>query len=198
MSCVQELQLLEIMCSYFQEQSKDAIRQIIFSTLFSLQGNKADESRMAMLGKLVSMAIAVYRVPILECAATWLQVCNIRAFTLILSLLSVLMLKLQSITFFQNVPNVYNRQVYHESIFNTVFLAYPVSLLYTIICFYIWTVKDINREKKHRLKCSSTRCMQFCLLTARMPKVTDCTITYGFFRAGLSKLGPGGPVSCRV
>lgn len=76
MSCVQELQLLEIMCSYFQEQSKDAIRQIIFSALFSLQGNKADESRMAMLGKLVSMAIAVSRVTILECAATWLQVCE--------------------------------------------------------------------------------------------------------------------------
>ncbi|XP_030636319.1 integrator complex subunit 15 isoform X2 [Chanos chanos] len=73
MSCVQELQLLEIMCSYFQEQSKDAVRQVIFSALFSLQGNKADESRMAMLGKLVSMAIAVCRVPILECAATWLQ-----------------------------------------------------------------------------------------------------------------------------
>ncbi|XP_016309015.1 uncharacterized protein C7orf26 homolog isoform X2 [Sinocyclocheilus anshuiensis] len=73
MSCIQELQLLEIMCSYFQEQSKDAVRQIIFSALFSLQGNKADESRMAMLGKLVSMAIAVCRVPILECAATWLQ-----------------------------------------------------------------------------------------------------------------------------
>lgn len=76
MSCVQELQLLEIMCSYFQEQSKDAIRQVIFSALFSLQGNKADESRMAMLGKLVSMAIAVCRVPILECAAVWLQVCD--------------------------------------------------------------------------------------------------------------------------
>ncbi|KAF7689819.1 hypothetical protein HF521_013172 [Silurus meridionalis] len=74
MSCVQELQLLEIMCSYFQEQSKDAVRQVIFSALFSLQGNKADENRMAMLGKLVSMAVAVCRVPILECAATWLQV----------------------------------------------------------------------------------------------------------------------------
>lgn len=78
MSCVQELQLLEIMCSYFQEQSKDSIRQIIFSALFSLQGNKADESRMAMLGKLVSMAIAVCRVPILECASTWLQVCGVK------------------------------------------------------------------------------------------------------------------------
>lgn len=78
MSCVQELQLLEIMCSYFQEQSKDAIRQIIFSALFSLQGNKADESRMAMLGKLVSMAIAMCRVPILECAATWLQVRDVK------------------------------------------------------------------------------------------------------------------------
>lgn len=74
MSCVQELQLLEIMCSYFQEQSKDAVRQVIFSALFSLQGNKADENRMATLGKLVSMAVAVCRVPILECAATWLQV----------------------------------------------------------------------------------------------------------------------------
>lgn len=73
MSCIQELQLLEVMCSYFQEQSKDAVRQVIFSALFSLQGNKADECRMTTLGKLVSMAISVCRVPILECAATWLQ-----------------------------------------------------------------------------------------------------------------------------
>uniref|UniRef100_A0A8C7L796 Integrator complex subunit 15 n=1 Tax=Oncorhynchus kisutch TaxID=8019 RepID=A0A8C7L796_ONCKI len=73
MSALQELQLLEIMCSCFQEQSRDAVRQLIFSALFTLQGNQADESRMALLGKLVSMAIAVSRVPILECAATWLQ-----------------------------------------------------------------------------------------------------------------------------
>lgn len=62
------------MCNYFQEQSKDSVRQIIFSSLFSPQGNKADDSRMALLGKLVSMAVAVCRVPVLECAATWLQV----------------------------------------------------------------------------------------------------------------------------
>ncbi|TTP11311.1 hypothetical protein Baya_16005 [Bagarius yarrelli] len=38
------------------------------------KGNKADESRMLMLGKLVSMAVAVCRVPILECAGPpWLQ-----------------------------------------------------------------------------------------------------------------------------
>ncbi|KAM4605473.1 integrator complex subunit 15 isoform 1-T3 [Polymixia lowei] len=73
MSALQELQLLEIMCSCFQEQSRDAVRQLMFSALFSLQGNQADESRMALLSKLVSMAIAVGRVPILECAATWLQ-----------------------------------------------------------------------------------------------------------------------------
>ncbi|KAM6948256.1 integrator complex subunit 15 [Aplochiton taeniatus] len=73
MSALQELQLLEIMCSCFQEQSRDAVRQLIFSALFGLQGNQADESRMALLGKLVSMAIAMGRVPILECAATWLQ-----------------------------------------------------------------------------------------------------------------------------
>ncbi|KAK2822049.1 hypothetical protein Q5P01_022114 [Channa striata] len=73
MSALQELQLLEIMCSCFQEQSRDTVRQLMFSALFSLQGNQADESRMAVLGKLVSMAIAVGRVPILECAATWLQ-----------------------------------------------------------------------------------------------------------------------------
>ncbi|KPP58174.1 hypothetical protein Z043_124021, partial [Scleropages formosus] len=73
MSSMQELQLLEIMCSYFQEQSKDAVRQLIFSALFSPQGGKADDSRMAMMGKLVSMAVAVCRVPILECAASWLQ-----------------------------------------------------------------------------------------------------------------------------
>ncbi|XP_030016323.1 uncharacterized protein C7orf26 homolog [Sphaeramia orbicularis] len=73
MSAIQELQLLEIMCSCFQEQSRDTVRQLVFSALFSLQGNQADESRMALLGKLVSMAVAVGRVPILECAATWLQ-----------------------------------------------------------------------------------------------------------------------------
>ncbi|CAL8280906.1 unnamed protein product [Lota lota] len=73
MSALQELQLLEIMCSCFQEQSRDAVRQLMFSALFSLQGNQADESRMALLSKLVSMSVAVGRVPILECAATWLQ-----------------------------------------------------------------------------------------------------------------------------
>ncbi|XP_056149636.1 integrator complex subunit 15 [Lampris incognitus] len=73
MSALQELQLLEIMCSCFQEQSRDTVRQLMFSALFSLQGNQADESRMALLGKLVSMAIAMGRVPILECTATWLQ-----------------------------------------------------------------------------------------------------------------------------
>ncbi|XP_061654718.1 integrator complex subunit 15 [Phyllopteryx taeniolatus] len=73
MSALQELQLLEIMCSCFQEQSRDSVRQLMFSALFSLQGNQADDSRMALLGKLVSMAVAVGRAPILECAATWLQ-----------------------------------------------------------------------------------------------------------------------------
>ncbi|CAL8311437.1 unnamed protein product [Boreogadus saida] len=73
MSALQELQLLEIMCSCFQEQSRDTVRQLMFSALFSLQGNQADESRMALLSKLVSMSVAVGRVPILECAATWLQ-----------------------------------------------------------------------------------------------------------------------------
>lgn len=74
LNSLQELQLLEIMCNYFQEQTKDSVRQIIFSALFSPQGNKADDSRMALLGKLVSMAVAVCRVPVLECAAFWLQV----------------------------------------------------------------------------------------------------------------------------
>lgn len=73
MTALQELHLLEIMCSCFQEQSRDTVRQLVFSALFSLQANQADESRMALLGKLVSMAVAVGRIPILECAATWLQ-----------------------------------------------------------------------------------------------------------------------------
>ncbi|XP_076996671.1 integrator complex subunit 15 isoform X4 [Tamandua tetradactyla] len=73
LNSLQELQLLEIMCNYFQEQTKDSVRQIIFSSLFSPQGNKADDSRMGLLGKLVSMAVAVCRIPVLECAASWLQ-----------------------------------------------------------------------------------------------------------------------------
>ncbi|KAJ8251114.1 hypothetical protein GJAV_G00217440 [Gymnothorax javanicus] len=73
MTSLQELQLLEIICSYFQEQGKDSLRQIIFTTLFCPQNNMADQRRMALLGKLVSMAVAVCRVPVLECAASWLQ-----------------------------------------------------------------------------------------------------------------------------
>uniref|UniRef100_A0A8D0MCF0 Uncharacterized protein n=1 Tax=Sus scrofa TaxID=9823 RepID=A0A8D0MCF0_PIG len=73
LNSLQELQLLEIMCNYFQEQTKDSVRQIIFSSLFSPQGNKADDNRMSLLGKLVSMAVAVCRIPVLECAASWLQ-----------------------------------------------------------------------------------------------------------------------------
>ncbi|XP_075383660.1 integrator complex subunit 15 isoform X2 [Tenrec ecaudatus] len=73
LNSLQELQLLEIMCNYFQEQTKDSVRQILFSSLFSPQGNKADDSRMSLLGKLVSMAVAVCRIPVLECAASWLQ-----------------------------------------------------------------------------------------------------------------------------
>uniref|UniRef100_A0A803KJ61 Chromosome 7 open reading frame 26 n=3 Tax=Xenopus tropicalis TaxID=8364 RepID=A0A803KJ61_XENTR len=72
-SAMQELQLLEILCNYFQEQNKEAVRQVIFSSLFSPQGNKADDQRMALLGKLTSMSVAVCRVPVLECAASWLQ-----------------------------------------------------------------------------------------------------------------------------
>ncbi|KAG9328640.1 hypothetical protein JZ751_011637, partial [Albula glossodonta] len=73
MTSLQELQLLEVMCSYFQEQGKDSLRQAIFSALFSPQGNVADGRRQSMLGKLVSMAIAVCRVPILNCTASWMQ-----------------------------------------------------------------------------------------------------------------------------
>ncbi|KAM4023691.1 integrator complex subunit 15 isoform 2-T3 [Anomaloglossus baeobatrachus] len=72
-TAMQELQLLEILCNYFQDQTKESVRQIIFSSLFSPQGNKADEQRMALLGKLTSMAVAVCRLPVLECAASWLQ-----------------------------------------------------------------------------------------------------------------------------
>lgn len=74
LTAMQELQLLETLCNYFQDQTKEPVRQVIFSSLFSPQGNKADEQRMALLGRLTSMAVAVCRVPVLECAASWLQV----------------------------------------------------------------------------------------------------------------------------
>ncbi|XP_032817190.1 integrator complex subunit 15 isoform X1 [Petromyzon marinus] len=73
LSCVQELQLLDLMCSYFQEQSKDAVRQLVFSTLFSPRGSRADGTRLSLLSKLVSMAIALGRSPVLDCAAVWMQ-----------------------------------------------------------------------------------------------------------------------------
>ncbi|XP_077305372.1 integrator complex subunit 15 [Lithobates pipiens] len=73
LGAIQELQLLEILCNYFHEQTKEPVRQVIFNSLFSPQGNKADEQRMALLGKLTSMAVAVCRLPVLESAASWLQ-----------------------------------------------------------------------------------------------------------------------------
>ncbi len=47
-------------------------------------------------------------------------------------------LKLQSVTFcVQNLQNLYNKRVHHESIFQTVFLACSESLLYTFNkCLY--------------------------------------------------------------
>uniref|UniRef100_A0A8C4QBR1 Uncharacterized protein n=1 Tax=Eptatretus burgeri TaxID=7764 RepID=A0A8C4QBR1_EPTBU len=68
------LQLLEIIGSYFHEQSKDALRQLVFSSLFKPRGNMADPARLSLLSRLLSMAVAVARAPVLDCTAVWMQV----------------------------------------------------------------------------------------------------------------------------
>uniref|UniRef100_UPI00358EA77D integrator complex subunit 15 isoform X2 n=1 Tax=Myxine glutinosa TaxID=7769 RepID=UPI00358EA77D len=72
-SSLQELQLLEIISSYFHEQSKDALRQLVFSSLFKPRGNMADPARLSLLSRLLSMAVAVAHAPVLDCTAVWMQ-----------------------------------------------------------------------------------------------------------------------------
>ena len=71
LSAIQELQLLELLCSCFKaapEKHKYRIFQLMF-------GNRGDEVANTLLTKMVSMALSVSCTSVLDCAAIWMQVC---------------------------------------------------------------------------------------------------------------------------
>ncbi|XP_077980613.1 integrator complex subunit 15-like [Glandiceps talaboti] len=66
----QELQLLELLCGYFENQSNDATRNAVFNILFSSASlDQNEEYKRNILYKLVSLAIAVRCTVVLNCTA---------------------------------------------------------------------------------------------------------------------------------
>ena len=72
LNCIQELQLLEVLCDYFSYSgnSSEAIRNMVFMSLFPPTHN--DRSRLLI--KLVSMASSTKNVPVLTATGIWMQV----------------------------------------------------------------------------------------------------------------------------
>nr|XP_054762885.1 integrator complex subunit 15-like [Lytechinus pictus] len=75
MTTSQELQLLEELCHYLQENSKLATIHNIFDGLFGNSGHPlkdVDEQRRLAMMRLVSMAISIGCKVVLDCAAVWM------------------------------------------------------------------------------------------------------------------------------
>ena len=71
-SGVQQLQVLEIVMSFYQrEETNDWAQHYVFKAMFS--GNLSP-ARTDFLAKLVSMAIGVKNKAVLDCSAVWMQV----------------------------------------------------------------------------------------------------------------------------
>jgi hypothetical protein len=69
LNCIQELQLLEVLCDYFT-YSGEAVRNMVFMSLFP----PAHSDRSRLLIKLVSMASSTKNVPVLTATGIWMQV----------------------------------------------------------------------------------------------------------------------------
>lgn len=69
LSALQELHLLEMLCSCLQDVPQGS-RYSIFSLIF---GGIIDEKKMNLLAKLVSMALSVGVGAVLDCTALWMQ-----------------------------------------------------------------------------------------------------------------------------
>jgi hypothetical protein len=72
LNCIQELQLLEVLCDYFTYSgiSAEAVRNMVFMSLFP--PTHSDRSRLLI--KLVSMASSTKNVPVLTATGMWMQV----------------------------------------------------------------------------------------------------------------------------
>ncbi|XP_028413209.1 uncharacterized protein C7orf26 homolog [Dendronephthya gigantea] len=73
-TAMQELHLLEIIRSHFQANDDDVNRCLQFAAMFNLSPHdEMKEYRCKMLGKLVSMSVALDCSKILECVAVWIM-----------------------------------------------------------------------------------------------------------------------------
>lgn len=77
LSAIQELQLLEVICSCFQDQLSDIVRCGVFYILFGISGQDIKDGKVdrkvEILTKLVSMAVALQCNHLLESMAIWMQ-----------------------------------------------------------------------------------------------------------------------------
>lgn len=69
LTAIQELQLLEILCSYIAEQ-RETERNAVFGIMF--HGEPA-LLKVNLLTKIVSMAMSIRCTPVLDCTALWMQ-----------------------------------------------------------------------------------------------------------------------------
>lgn len=71
LSCIQELQLLEVLCDYFSLPggNSDAARNTVFMNLFP----DTHKDRSRLLVKLVSISISTRSRPVLSATGIWMQ-----------------------------------------------------------------------------------------------------------------------------
>ncbi|KAJ7381627.1 hypothetical protein OS493_040036 [Desmophyllum pertusum] len=77
LSAIQDLQLLEVICSCFQDQPSDSVRCGVFYLLFGISSQDIKDGKVdrkvEILTKLVSMAVALQCDHLLESMAIWMQ-----------------------------------------------------------------------------------------------------------------------------
>ncbi|XP_030840681.1 uncharacterized protein C7orf26 homolog [Strongylocentrotus purpuratus] len=93
MTSIQELQLLEELCRYLQDNSKLATLHNIFDGLFGNSGHplkEVDEQRRLAMTRLVSMAISIGCKAVLDCVAVWMynQDCSSHSINLVDSIMT--------------------------------------------------------------------------------------------------------------
>jgi len=71
LTSVQELQLLQVLSQYCEMQTNDILRNTVFLTLF--HHDDSNSSKIRLLCKLVSMAIAGQNAAVLNSSAIWMQ-----------------------------------------------------------------------------------------------------------------------------
>ncbi|XP_002128224.2 integrator complex subunit 15-like [Ciona intestinalis] len=73
---VEELELIDELCMYLQQQKHEYVRYRVFEALFSMARESAQMYRREVLCKLVSLGIAAKASAVLECAALWMKSCD--------------------------------------------------------------------------------------------------------------------------